>query len=226
MILHTDISTHYGTDRLFAHRHADAYVAVVLDGGYSELSADGAWFCEPGDVVVHPPHHLHANSFKGRTKVLNLRVPLEYASYREFRSYSVVRPACCDEVMRAMNDPGALRQELCSAIPVGQQLPSDWVDAMARDLSANAELRIAELAKKYAVTNEHASRAFRKRYLMTPSELRSEGRFRRALELLHRPQYSLAEIAQLAGYSDQAHFTRDCSKITGSSPGKLRGSQP
>lgn len=140
MILHTEISTHSGTDRLFAHRHAEAHVALVLDGGYSELSADGAWCCEPGDVVIHTPHHLHANSFKGRTKVLNLRVPFEYASYREFRSCSVVRPACSDEVMRAMNDPGALRQELRSAMPVGQQPPIDWVDSMARDLSANSKI--------------------------------------------------------------------------------------
>ena len=186
MIPQTEISTHSRTDRLCAHRHTEAYVALVLDGGYSELSADGAWFCEPADVVIHPSHHLHAKSFKGRTKVLNLQVPVKYASCNEFRSYAVVRPACSDEVMRAMNDPRALRRELRNATSVGQQLPNDWVDAMARDLSADAGLRIAELARKYSVTQAHASRAFRKRYCITPLEFRSEGRFRRALDLLRR----------------------------------------
>jgi AraC-like DNA-binding protein len=225
MTLHAEITSHSRGDRLFPHRHARAYVALILDGAYSELSADGAWVCEPGDVVIHPPHHLHANSFKGRTKVLNLQIPVEYTGCREFRSYSVVRPACVDEVRRAMNDPGALRQELCNAMPVGQQHPDDWVDFMAKDLTENTSIRIAELARKYSVTHEHASRVFRKRYFMTPSEFRSESRFRRALNLLRERQRSLSEIAQVAGYSDQPHFSREFQKITGTSPGKLRGLQ-
>jgi transcriptional regulator GlxA family with amidase domain len=82
---------------------------------------------------------------------------------------------------------------------------------------------VKDLAQTYSVTMEHASRRFRQRYLMTPSTLRSERRFRHALTLLQRTKHSLSEIAHMAGYSDQPHFSRSCQRITGFSPGKLRG---
>ena len=40
-------------------------MAIVLEGGYEESSVDGTWLCEPGDWVVHPRWHFHANRFSG-----------------------------------------------------------------------------------------------------------------------------------------------------------------
>lgn len=222
MRIRSEITVHSQTDELHAHRHFGAYVALVLEGGYNELSTDGAWMLEPGDVVVHPPHHLHANCFIGKTKVLNLCIPDEDESSDEFQSYSVLRPSCSDEILRKRIDSGALREELRKAETVDRPEPDNWVDAMARDLAADASIRIADLARRYSVTIEHVSRRFRHRYFMTPSTYRMERRFRYALELLRLTQHSLSEIAHIAGYSDHAHFCRNCMEITGYSPGSLR----
>jgi AraC-like DNA-binding protein len=222
MIFDSDITTHSSPDQMHGHRHKRAYVALVLEGGYRELSADGAWSLEPGDVVVHPPYHFHANSFNGRTNVLNLRVPEALSDEEEFRSYSVMRPACDHHLLRA-GDVAAVREVLHQAEEVAPGEPCDWVDSMARDLATDFSARIKDLAQTYSVTMEHASRRFRQRYLMTPSTLRSERRFRHALTLLQRTKHSLSEIAHMAGYSDQPHFSRSCQRITGFSPGKLRG---
>lgn len=222
MIFESDITTHSAPDELHGHRHRRAYVALVLEGGYRELSADGAWSLEPGDVVVHPPYHFHANSFEGKTDVLNLRVPEALSDEEDFRSYSVMRPACGHDLLGA-GDIAAVREVLHKAANVPPSKPCDWVDSMARDLAANFSARIKDLAQTYSVTMEHASRRFRQRYLMTPSTLRSERRFRHALTLLQCTRHSLGEIAYLAGYSDQPHFSRSCQHITGLSPGKLRG---
>lgn len=222
MRIRSEVTSHSETDKLHAHRHFGAYVALVLEGGYSELSTDGAWALEPGDVVVHPPHHLHANCFKGRTKVLNLYIPDADDTSDEFQSYSVLRPSRSDEILRGRIGFDALREELRNAEKVNRQEPDNWVDEMASDLAADACIRIADLAKRYSVTIEHVSRRFRQRYFVTPSAYRIERRFRHALELLRLTQHSLSEIAQIAGYSDQPHFSRNCLEITGLSPGRLR----
>lgn len=222
MTLHRKISSHASADRLHGHRHKGAYVALVLDGGYHELSPDGAWLLEPGDVVVHPPYHFHANSFTGRTSVLNFRLADRLSRQPEYLSYTVLRPHCCEDLLRTDSDLDALQATLVAAERVKAREPSNWVDMMAQDIVADSGVRISTLARRYSVTVEHASRRFRQRYLMTPSTIRGERRFRRALQLLHRTQHTLIDIAHMAGYSDQSHFSRSCLQITGLSPGKLR----
>ena len=47
-------------------------------------------------------------------------------------------------------------------------------------------------------------------------------RIEKSMQLLHDPRYSLAEIAYLAGFSDQSHFTRIFKKHTGKNPSAFR----
>lgn len=224
MILSSEITLHSSADTLHAHRHREAYVALVLDGRYEELSPDGAWHCEAGDLVVHPPYHVHANTFAGTTRVLNFYVPGPVSTEHELQSYAVMRPACPEDLMIAGRDIDALRETLHNATVVGASTSGDWVDLMVEDLVADSSARISDLARNYSVSPEQASRRFRQRYRMTPSSIRSERRFRRALKLLWTTSYTLSEIALMAGYADQPHFCRSCRKITGVSPGRLRRS--
>ena len=222
----TDITSHTVSDQLCGHRHKGAYVAIVLDGGYDELSADGAWYVRPGDLVVHPQFHFHANTFRGNTRVLNWRIPGALSAHATFQTYQVIRPNGCDDLLSADGDLAALQEAMSRAEAVTAVEPGDWVDLMAQDLAANPCIPIANLARRFSVSPEHASRRFRQRYLMTPTMVRSERRFRHALELLQRTCHSLGEIAQMAGYADQPHFTRSCQQVTGLSPGRLRRALP
>jgi AraC-like DNA-binding protein len=47
-------------------------------------------------------------------------------------------------------------------------------------------------------------------------------RIEKSMQLLNDPRYSLAEIAYLAGFSDQSHFTRIFKKHTGKNPSSFR----
>ncbi len=47
-------------------------------------------------------------------------------------------------------------------------------------------------------------------------------RVHRAMALINDTRLSLAEIAFLTGFSDQAHMTRVMKKATGQTPGNLR----
>lgn len=55
-----------------------------------------------------------------------------------------------------------------------------------------------------------------------PKTLERILRFRRALDAIDAGQDDLAAIALDAGYADQAHFTRECTKLAGLSPARLR----
>ena len=219
-----EITRHTESDRLHGHRHTRAYVALLLDGRYEEFSADGAWSVLPGNIVVHPRFHLHANTFGGTTKVLNWRVPDAISDHPVFQDYRVLDSVRCDDLLRPESDPDALLEVLSCSETVAAAGARDWIDLMAEDIAADPCASIADLARRFSVTPEHASRRCRQRFLMTPATVRSERRFRNALELLRRTSHSLSDIAQMAGYTDQPHFTRSCRQATGLSPGKLRRS--
>src|SRR5690606_7039815 len=52
-------------------------------------------------------------------------------------------------------------------------------------------------------------------------------RFQRALALLHGARsLGLTQVALAAGYSDQAHLTRECVQFAGVSPGEYRARAP
>jgi AraC-like DNA-binding protein len=56
----------------------------------------------------------------------------------------------------------------------------------------------------------------------SPTRLRTWQRLRSALALV--ADLDLAEAAATAGFADQAHLTRTCTRFLGASPGRLRGS--
>jgi AraC-like DNA-binding protein len=54
-------------------------------------------------------------------------------------------------------------------------------------------------------------------------DLRDEARQAMARQLLAQPQLTLAHIAQLLGFADQAVLTRACQRWFGDTPKRLRG---
>lgn len=206
------------------HRHELAYAALVLSGGYEESGPDGVWRVEAGDLIVHPPFHLHLNRFsKGAARVLNLS--LTHASARKLGidRYSILQ--LVDPARVAKKGRGdaltALGEALEDAAPRRAATPRDWIDALAASLQALPSARISSLAAAYGVTPEHAARAFARRFGMTPATFRAEQRLRAGLQALNESQ-SLAAIAARCGYADQAHFGRAIKAATGETPGKLR----
>jgi AraC family transcriptional regulator len=218
--------THHARgDRIAPHRHELGYAALVLDGAYKELSADGVWRAEAGDLILHPAFHLHLNRFEtGGARVLNVALP--HAALRRLaaKHYAVLRVRDPDRCARKAEAAGidAVGEALENAAPVREAKPRDWLDRFAADVRAGTHLRVGALARAHGVTPEHAARAFGRRFGVTPARMRAEHRLQAALRALADGVFSLAQIAAQAGYADQAHFSRAVAAATGVSPARLR----
>jgi hypothetical protein len=58
------------------HRHASAYAALVLSGGYEECGSRGRFRVGPGDVLLHGAFDAHLDRFENReTVILDLKLP-------------------------------------------------------------------------------------------------------------------------------------------------------
>jgi AraC-like DNA-binding protein len=225
VMIETHETRHPADAQIAAHRHQHAYVALVLSGGYLESGPDGAWQCAAGELVVHPPYHLHANCMgNSGARVLNLELPLHIQTKLDRSSYGVY----------AVPDPGRLERlsrrdplaALAEVEDVKQRKPRDisslWLDALAEAFLQTPERRVASLARDSRYSAEHLSRAFRKRFGIAPVVLRREQRLRRALRLLGDSQLNLCDVAAECGYADQPHMSRELKQMTGLTPQRLR----
>jgi AraC-like DNA-binding protein len=218
--------THHAVgDRIEPHRHDLGYAALVLHGSYEELSADGAWRVEAGELVVHPAFHLHLNRFETRgARVLNITLPHVVARSLDVRRYGILRVRDPDRLVRraVRSSIDAVGEALSDAAPRQHAHPRDWLDRLAVDLRAQPHRRIQSLARHYGVSPEHVTRAFARRFGMTPARFRAEQRLQTALQALAEGALSLAQIAAQAGYADQAHFSRAVTAATRMPPARLR----
>lgn len=213
---------HEAGENIAAHRHEHAYAALVLAGRYEEAGPDGVWACEAGEVIVHPPFHLHLNRFGfGDARVLNFTLPHDLALALGVADYAVIRVGDPGRVARCAHTQDALREALIGAEERMRPAPADWLDELAVRLADDPRHRIGALARLAGVTPEHATRAFTRRFGLRPAAFRAEQRLRRALRQLPRAG-ALAEIAVASGFADQAHFTRALRGATGESPLRLR----
>jgi len=81
-------------------------------------------------------------------------------------------------------------------------------------------LAIHELRERAGWSRTRFATAFREQVGVSPKRLARIVRFRRALELLHRGDLALTEIALRSGYYDQPHFNSDFREFAGATPGQ------
>lgn len=86
-------------------------------------------------------------------------------------------------------------------------------------------LQVAELSRHFAVCESVLRKAYLQRYGRTIHRDILLARHERICELLALPQYSIKEIAIMAGYTELANFSRDFSRLSGQSPRTYRQSQ-
>jgi AraC-like DNA-binding protein len=203
--------------RVPAHRHQHAYAALILKGGYAERGPDGVWLCEENDIVIHPRFHMHGNdiALKG-ARVLNILLP-DSPETAEYRVVQVADPATLADEPCVER----LTETLSGAAVKSSAGAGDWRDAFAGALAADPLQSVAELAQRFGLSAEHASRAFRDMFAMTPVAFRSEHRLRTAVRAVAAGA-PLADIAHACGYADQAHMTRAFVSALGLTPARVR----
>ncbi len=221
--LRAEISEHHCRDCAPAHRHRDAYAAIVLEGAYWETSADGPVLVGAGDIVVHPPFHQHRNRFReNRTRVLNIALPFLGALEAGYRVAGDIDTSQIAALLDGKPDEAAAQLLDCvSSRARRDNRALTRLDYAAQALREDPSIAIAALARRTGYTHAHFTRAFAERYGAPPAAFRAEHRFRAALRRV-LDSVPLAEAADRSGYSDQAHMTRDFQRRAGVSPAALR----
>lgn len=201
------------------HRHGEAYVAVVLAGGYTEAGDRGRLRIDVGQAIVHEPHESHCNQFSRHgARVLNLPVPVGGMACMQGQVDDA------DAIARlAERDPHQACELLRATMrPCAAQL-NDWPDALAKVLGDDPFLNLTLWSDAQGLAPPSVSRGFRRAYGTTPKRYRFELRTARALRLLPAWQGSMAMLAAETGFADQAHMTRAIVGMTGLAPTRLMG---
>ncbi len=100
-----------------------------------------------------------------------------------------------------------------------------WQQKRVRDLmeeDREGRVRLGELAKACNLSVSQFSRAFRRSVGAAPHKWMLDNRIQKAKLLLEQRELGLAEIALDCGFTDQSHFTRVFSRLTGVPPGRWR----
>lgn len=210
------ITRHRAADRLARHRHAEAYVAVVLEGTYLEAGDGGRVRAGPGTVIAHEALSAHRDDF-GAAGAVVLNLP----GVEGIAGAGTISDV--DALARvAERDTAEAAFLLSSAFRPGAESPGDWPDRLAAALAADPDLGIGDWAEAAGLDPASVSRGFSRAYGITPKRFRLEARVRRAARALPCWNWSIAALAAEHGFADQAHFARAIRALTGTTPQALR----
>ena len=226
-----------------AHRHAHAYVSLVLHGSYEEFLGGRTRMCTAGAVTWHPPEEMHRDDFGNRgTRIFTIefdggwleRVAPRLDEPAEVRAGEIVplmRRACSeltriDDLSPLVCEGLSLEilAELSRHARSRDARPPCWLER-TRDAVASRfreKLTLDELAADAGVHPAHLVREFRRHYGTTVGAAIRVQRIELAARLLHTSDDPIAEIALDVGFSQQSHFTAAFRKVTGSTPARFR----
>jgi AraC family transcriptional regulator len=235
---------HYGAALVMPrHQHREASLCLVVDGAYAQHTRGREERHAIGHLMFCPGDEPHEQTFarSGALKIhlvpgpemldfLARRVPLATAPF-----------TCADALVRIARQMAAelLKPDGCSSIVV-EALALEAVDLFGRADTADGHASWLRAARDYVESRAfdafsltdvahavdrhpiHVAREFKRAYRCTVGDYVRQVRLRNASALLRSDRKSLAEIASLCGYYDQAHLTRAFRAVHGVTPGTYR----
>lgn len=226
-----------------SHDHAQAYMCVVLAGGYEESSRAGSLRARPGSLLGHPEGHCHRNQFgDAGARCLNI-VPdqmwrdsfgwthlLDEATHTELGARAEPLNTVLQELRRPDDlSPLVLTSSVLDIVVNAsrrrlERASAPFVRRVIDLLHANIGKTpsMAALALEAAVHPAHLSRVFRQQTGMTIGTFARKQRVGVALEQLANTARPLSAIAAQSGFADQAHMTRAVRATTGLAPTAYR----
>jgi AraC family transcriptional regulator len=224
------------------HQHTAAYLCIVLAGSYAE-HARREIVCGPGSIVNHPSGHVHANR-TGPAGARCVNVELDESLLAEgplaelAGSERQIQMIASHRALARLRDALALADStaglaayaaVLDVVCAGIQAPTAtgrarWlqqvVDYLEADLAYTPTLdELAQLARVHA---NHLIRTFKQMHGESVGAYLRRRRLETADRELCCGDRSLASIAAVAGFCDQAHFTRAYGRHFGITPGQRR----
>lgn len=223
------------------HAHQDAHFVFVIDGAYETAADSYGDYRGPWTLVYNPPGTEHIDRFVSATgRFASLHISANSIESEDIRLPD--SPVCIgDPIVAARFVAGALTVEADSTAldavsaallaDVGEPSPEpdfnapDWlsrVTELMNDVAGHENVSVAHLAASAGVTPVYLARAFRRHHGIGPRAFLRRLRMRNACGLLATTRLPLAEIASLAGYADQSHFSREFKTAIGATPRAVR----
>jgi AraC family transcriptional regulator len=234
---------------LVSHCHERPYFSLLMEGSYTEKLRTRDELCSRGVVIFHPPEEVHSDKFQEhRSRCLNVHLEQETWTRLQEEGIKLNRRLYCtagfvphlarriDLELRKHDPISELLLEglILELVGLVARSDTDWkiddcptwlklVGEVIQDRFAEP-LSLAILSRYAGVHAVHLCRAFRKHFGCSPGEFLRQIRIHFACDALKTNQYSIAEIALSAGFSDQTAFSRTFKRITGQTPGQYRRS--
>jgi AraC family transcriptional regulator len=231
------------------HAHERATVTVLLAGVFEESYAARKESCVQSSVLFRPAGEPHADHF-GRTGGYNLVIEIDKERHEAIHPYTDVLDSIshCRDV-RLITIARQIHSELIAgdaaatlalegltlellarasrrypATVKRKSTPLRWLGNIREMLHDrfSERLHIADLAAEAEVHPVYLARAFRKHYGRTPGAYLRRVRIDWAAQQLAAPSARpIIEIALLAGFSDQSHFTHAFKRELGLTPAQF-----
>lgn len=228
------------------HAHELSHFCFVLAGNYKENISGKLFQRAPASLIYYPPdlshaeeHFTHGRHFlvevdlKGLEKVVDyggsLSGPAILSShsslwlaarmYREFSDRDgfsgLALESIATELLIETSRQGTRRVE---------RKPPTWLEKTKESLRENfpEPPSLDDLAKAVNVHPTHLARTFRRFERCTVGDYIREVRINYARQRMLSSNEPLVEIALVAGFADQTHFTRSFKRVTGLTPTEFR----
>jgi AraC family transcriptional regulator len=227
------------------HAHRSSSITLVLRGSIEEDVGDAHAVGTPLSVVIKPAGVPHADRF-GDDGAMTVQIVLsrdeeaaardsghDLGPWRWSHAGGAIRPMLAIAHALRAPSPGAPARDALDELFVETLAclaetdasivagAPPWLAEVREALDAES-LPIRQLARRARVHPIHLAREFRRHFGITPSEHRRRMRLSRAADLLTGQRSSLAAIAFEAGFSDQAHMSRDMRSGAGVTPSAIR----
>lgn len=127
--------------------------------------------------------------------------------------------------MVAPLDAVVLRGALNISSAAQAQEPDLLALEAARRIEREPRLRVADLARRLSISERHLRRRFERTIGLGLASYQRITRMQRAVRLALQRGWSWTEVAYEAGFSDQAHLTREVRELTGYRPSRMIGAR-
>jgi AraC-like DNA-binding protein len=227
------------------HAHAWASWTFVLSGSFEERFGSYDAVCSSGVVLTKSATAAHSNVYGskgahcliietrdsvreretagvfGRPKIFStgLLPALARQIHNEFESPDATTFFSLESLLIEL--AGATGRSSNSVLAVGKKA---WLNKVREQLEA--EFRspppLAELAEAHGVHPVYLCQAFRAAFGVSVGQFARAVRFEWTRDALRLGVGSISDVALAAGFSDQAHFSRDFKRNAGISPYRFR----